>query len=76
MQGTQLMIPIYNAMVTSHNFEDPRAFKPERFEHATPFHGFLSFMRGPRTCIGKFETLQLKLSPNLGLLLVSFSCCI
>lgn len=52
-KGTQLLVPVHDAMHHPHNFKDPDTFKPERFEEPVPTFAYLPFMHGLRTCVGQ-----------------------
>lgn len=65
MTGSHFRNPAY--------WEDPEAFKPERFldESAIPFYAYQPFISGPHMCIGyRFALQELKLI--LALLLKHF----
>ncbi|KAM7353951.1 putative cytochrome P450 4ac1 [Cochliomyia hominivorax] len=63
--NTQISIHIYDIMRDPKHFEDPNAFKPERFLNdvtvkRNPF-AFVPFSAGSRNCIGqKFAILEMK----------------
>ena len=60
-----IVIPIYSLHHNDEYWEEPEAFKPERFlpgnrESINPFT-YLPFGQGPRNCIGsRFALLELK----------------
>ncbi|MCA0995116.1 cytochrome P450 [Alloyangia pacifica] len=56
--GDTVMIPIY-ALHRSHRlWEDPDAFRPDRFLEKPPRYAYLPFGDGPRICIGAAFALQ------------------
>ena len=66
-QGTQLLIPIYHQHRDPRWFEQPLAFRPERFltdvdepKIEWPRYAYLPFGGGPRICVGNhFALLEL-----------------
>jgi len=66
-KGSAIIVPIYAVHHMKEYFPDPEAFKPERFlpqnkDNMNPYT-FLSFVVGPRNCIGmRFALLEAKLA--------------
>ncbi|XP_077558057.1 cytochrome P450 4V2-like isoform X2 [Haemaphysalis longicornis] len=63
-RGTVGFVAIYFLQRNPRFFEDPDAFKPERFleTKSTPNYAFAAFSCGPRNCLGqKFSILQAKI---------------
>jgi cytochrome P450 family 4 len=63
--GTSVSMLIYGMHLNPDVFEDPEAFKPERFLPENGFqrhrYSFVPFSAGPRNCIGqKFAMLEIK----------------
>ena len=60
--GTVCLVPLGLMNRDPEIFEDPNAFRPERFEdmtaHSSPKHGYLPFGYGSRTCIGNTLALS------------------
>ncbi|XP_075972673.1 cytochrome P450 4d2-like [Anticarsia gemmatalis] len=64
IQGTSVVINIYEIQRNPELYEDPLEFRPERFETPlkNPFN-WLAFSAGPRNCIGqKFAMMELKVT--------------
>ena len=74
-KGAAVMIPIYAVHHMEEYYPEPSVFNPDRFlpenkDHLTPYT-FLSFVAGPRNCIGmRFALLEAKLA--LSSLLMEF----
>lgn len=61
-KGTVVLVPLTLMNRDGDQWEDPNAFKPERFEaitsHSSAKHGYLPFGYGSRTCIGNTLALS------------------
>lgn len=65
-KGTVVMVPIWGIHRNAKYFDEPTAFKPERwteeFESTLPRYAYLPFGAGPRICIGNgFATMEAQL---------------
>ncbi|XP_068626843.1 cytochrome P450 4C1-like [Battus philenor] len=64
--GTECCILIYDLQRRDDQFDDPNAFKPDRFMTTKPTwhpYSFIPFSAGPRNCIGyKFAMIEMKLA--------------
>lgn len=61
-RGTVVLVPLSIMNRDPDQWEDPNAFRPERFEeitsHSSAKHGYLPFGYGSRTCIGNTLALS------------------
>ena len=61
-RGTVVLVPLGIMNRDPDQWEDPNAFRPERFEeitsHSSAKHGYLPFGYGSRTCIGNTLALS------------------
>ncbi|XP_026727614.1 cytochrome P450 4C1-like [Trichoplusia ni] len=62
-KGVEVAVHIYDLHRRADLFNDPEAFKPDRFLNGEPMHAyaFVPFSAGPRNCIGqRFAMLEMK----------------
>ena len=66
-EGTMLVLPQFAVQTDPRYFDDPEAFRPERWDSALedelPDYAYFPFGGGPRHCIGmRFANLELRLA--------------